>query len=334
MKTKLLSEGELILKLHAVAQSLGRTPKAEDMRELSKKGRVASLDVYRAVFGAFSTALERARLVPRHDAEAEKQKLIAELRSLRKRVGRHLVAREVVAARRRGEVSSLYLFKQVFGSVHSAIEVAGTGTIFSREQMIQYLRKLDATLDHPVHTTDIQKRFRAGEGPSHRAVEREFGGMVKARHAAGIKNIYLTKRIGWSRGLLKYSREELISQLQQLAKQLGRKPTNRDIDAACKQRTCAASLTFGKVFGSLPEAYRAADFEPFAKTSRRYTDVEIIAAIEKLASEIGRMPTYGQLEAASRVGKCPNPSTIIKRIGRLRDLRSRFDGQGKRQTTE
>ncbi len=37
------------------------------------------------------------------------------------------------------------------------------------------------------------------------------------------------------------------------------------------------------------------------------------------------MPTYHELVAASKAGKCPAPGTILRRIGKLTDLKSKFD---------
>ncbi len=319
---KLPSESDLILKLYALARSLGRTPTSNDILEPSKKGRMASLEVYRAVFGRWSTALERVRLVLRDKPEIDKETLIRELRALREKLKRPLLAKDILGAWKKGRMSSPDQFRRAFGTLTHAFKAAGVGKSFNREELIKYLRSLDAIYDRPIHPSDITKLYRAGKGPSFKVIVREFGGMIKARRAAGTKKVYLTKRKGWSPGP-KYTQGELISQLKRLAKHLGRKPTKREIDAASKLGTCAASVTIAKTFGSLQEAYQAAGLE-MAKASRRYSDEEILAAIEKLSKEFGRMPTYGEFESASRKGKCPYPDTIVRRIGKLTDLRSRF----------
>jgi hypothetical protein len=76
------------------------------------------------------------------------------------------------------------------------------------------------------------------------------------------------------------------------------------------------------MFGSLPNAYQKAGFEQV--NSRSYTDREILEALSSLAKEKGRVPTYHKLVAASKTGKCPAPGTIVRRIGKLTDLKSRF----------
>lgn len=318
------SEGDLILKLCALAQSLGRTPTAYDVSQQSKIGRGASVSVYQAVFGKWSTALERARLKSRIEPEIDESTLIRELQALRKKLNRPVLTTDIIKAAKKGRMSPVDQFKRAFGTLKNALFVAGVGKSFNREEIIKYLRKLDSTLDRPILPSDITSLYRAGKGPSLKVIYNAFGGLKKARRAAGTKKVYLTKRKGWSHGP-KYTPEELISQLKRLAKQLGRKPKRNDINAACTLGTCASAATIAKTFGNLEEAYRAAGFPDPAKTRRRYTDEEIIAAIEKLSKELGRMPKYGEFEAASRKGICPDPGTIANRLGPLTGLKSRLD---------
>ena len=77
------------------------------------------------------------------------------------------------------------------------------------------------------------------------------------------------------------------------------------------------------MFGSLVDAYLAAGFE-LGKNQSRYTDQQIIDALKKLTKKLGKFPGFHDLEAASRAGICPAPGTIVKRIGKLTEIRSRF----------
>lgn len=55
-------------------------------------------------------------------------------------------------------------------SLPKAIEAVGAGKkIFTPEEMIEILRRLASKLDRPVLASDIDKLFRSGVGPSHRA---------------------------------------------------------------------------------------------------------------------------------------------------------------------
>lgn len=317
------SKGHLILRLQAISQRLGRTPTTTDINELSKSGRSYPLNNYYDVFGSFVEAIKKAGLKAIYKQKFDKEKLLDELRELCAKLKRPLLAKDVVAARKKGKVSSVYHFQRTFGSVPKAIQAAGTGRkIYTSGEMIEILHRLNSLLDRPVLASDIDKLFRLGVGPSHRAIEREFGGMAKARKAAGINNSY-QKDSGATRHWQKYTPEELIKQLKKLGEKLGRKPTDRDINKASREGLCASASTFAQMFENLPNAYRKAGFENVKP--RSYSDKEILNTLKNLAKEKGGMPSFHEIATASKAGKCPSPGTIVKRIGKLSDLKSRFN---------
>lgn len=320
------SKQYLISELKEIAKELRRTPTTNDWPVLRKEERVYPLYVYYAVFGSFLTALKRAKLKPRYQQEfdeTERKRLLDELRRLQPSLGRTLFDDDVDEARRRSGVSPPYHFVRAFGSVPAAIEAAGAAKeIFSREEMIFILCGLDRTLDRPIQQTDIQKLYDAGKGPSVKRFLNEFGTLSKARHAAGTQTVYRKAKertANWQ----KYTKEELVAQLKQLGKKLGKRPTDRDINAASKLGECGSATTFARMFGSLPDAYRAAGFD--SVKPRSYTGKEIEIALRKLSNEIGRMPTFHEIRRASIRGECPSPGTIVRRLGKLNDLKSRFE---------
>jgi len=322
------SKQYLISELKEVARELGRTPVTTDWPGLREHDRVYPLYVYYAVFGSFLAALKRAKLKPKYKQEfdeSDRNRLLDELRQLQRKLGRTLFDEDVDEARRRQEVSPPYHFVRAFGSVPAAIEAAGAAKwIYGREEMLAILGKVDATLDRPIQKTDIQKLNHAGEGPSVKMFLKEFGTLSKARRAAGTQTVYRKAKertTYWQ----KYTKEELIAQLTALGKKLGRKPTGRDINAASRLGECASARPFASIFGSLPDAYKAAGYSEIAPNSRRYTDDDILSAIRKLSKQYRRMPTYHELRRASIAGKCPSPGTIVKRIGKLADLKSQFE---------
>jgi hypothetical protein len=150
-----------------------------------------------------------------------------------------------------------------------------------------------------------------------------FRTLSKARRAAGTQTAYRKaqeRTTYWQ----KYNKEELIAQLKALGRKLGRKPTDREINTASKLGECASATTFARMFGSLPQAYRAAGFENLKP--RSYTDTEIELALKRLSRKLGRMPTFHEIRRASIRGECPSPGTIVRRIGRLTDLKPQFEG--------
>lgn len=320
------SKQYLIAELKEIARELERTPTTYDWPGLRIQERVYPLYVYYAVFGSFLSALKRANLKPRYKQEfdaSDREKLLRELRQLRRKLGRPLFDEDVDKARRRKVVSPPYHFVRAFGSVPAAIEAAGAGKrIYSREEMILILRELDTTLDRPIQGSDIKSLYAAGKGPSLKMFLKAFGTLSKARRAAGTQTAYL-KANQWTKHWQKYTKEELIAQLEALGKKLGRKPTDRDINAASKTGECSSSTTFARMFGSLPDAYRAAGFA--LRKPRSYTDKEIELALKRLSKKVGRMPTFHEIRRASIRGECPSPGTVVRRLGKLTDLRSQFE---------
>lgn len=250
--------------------------------------------------------------------------MFGELRALSKKLKRPLFAEDVADARKRGEVSPLNRYFTAFGTIPTAIELAGVAPKreYTREELIDHLQKVDAKSDRPVTGKNLDELYDKGKGPSHRQYQRMFGSLAKARETAGAKNDYATaikKDKYWTR----YTVEEVIVQLQTLGKRLGRKPTDRDLNEASGDFTFASASTVASMFGGLPNAYRAAGFKNIKP--REYTDAELIESLRSLTKELGRFPLYIELLALSKAGKCPSPNTIIRHIGRLRDNKTMFD---------
>ena len=187
VRKHLPSAGHLILELHAVAQRLGRTPQAVDIRELSKEGRGYPLNVYRAVFGTYTAALKRARLTGDYPRQYSPERMIAELKTLRKRLGRPLLKRDIAAAAKQGKGPSFHFLTREFGNVTNALAAAGAGRKkFTRAEMIEALRKLSSELGKTLRESDIVAFARLGRVPSTKVLDREFGGIIAARLAAGL----------------------------------------------------------------------------------------------------------------------------------------------------
>jgi hypothetical protein len=186
------SAGHLILKLRSIAQSIGRAPTTNEITDLAKQRRSYQLQDYYDVFGSYLAALKKARIKLRYKQEfdeTEREHLLKELRALSKRLKRPIIGKDVRAARKKKLVSPLNHFQIAFGTIPQAIAAAGVGpkVVYSREEMIEILRKLDSKLNWPVQLADIDKLYLVGKGPARNAVYRRFGGLTKARNAARIK---------------------------------------------------------------------------------------------------------------------------------------------------
>jgi hypothetical protein len=321
------SAEHLILELQTIAQRIGRTPTTLIITQLARKGEAFHTYHYYSVFGSFLTALRLARIrliYMQEFDEADRLVMLNQLRTLSKRLKGPLFAEDVADARKRGEVSPLNHYFTAFGTIPTAIELAGVAPKreYTREELIEHLQKVDAKSDRPVTGADLDEFYDKGQGPSHRQYQRMFGGLAKARKAARVKNLYATavkKDKYWTR----YTVEEVITQLQTLGKRLGRKPTDRDINKVSGDFTFASAETVSRMFGGLPNAYRAAGFKNVKP--KDYTDAELIESLRSMTKELGRFPLYIEIEAMSLAGKSPSANTIIRRIGRLRDIKTMFD---------
>ncbi len=188
VKKNLPSAGHLVLELRALAQHLGRTPTVYDISDRSKQGLGNPRNTYRAVFGGFSEALKRAKLVPDHLRQYSPEKMIAELRELRKKLGRPLRMSDIKEAYQNKKAPSFYFLKRAFGSVTKALSAADAGhKVYTRDEMIACLRRFDSTLDRRITQADIIALYRQGKGPSYDAVKGMFGSIQNAIRAAGIK---------------------------------------------------------------------------------------------------------------------------------------------------
>jgi hypothetical protein len=212
--TPYTSANHLILELRAIAQRLGKTPSCQDVHRLHKDGKAHPIRHYYRIFGSFNEAIEKAGLKYRSDRALDREKLLQELRILHAKLKRPVRLEDVIKGRDKGTISPLNRFQQVFGSVPKAIWAAGVGRKkYDRKEMIEIIQKLDAQLDRQVTSSDIQALFHANAGPSLVSIEREFGGMVKARIAAGVKNIF-SQGCRPMKFWPKYKPEVMISQLK------------------------------------------------------------------------------------------------------------------------
>jgi hypothetical protein len=307
-------QDRLILELLAIEQRIGRTPATKDIDELYKAGEAHPRWDYYKVFGNLDEALKKAGLKSRYQQTHDKEKLLEELRVYRAELKRPVLAKDVKAARIMGILSPIRRFRKVFGSIGNAINAAGAGRKkYSRDEIIEIIRKMDAKLGRHVLLSDIDDLYRAGEGPAISDIQEEFGGLMKARGVARVRNVY-HKAGHATRNWQKYSLDILIEQLKSLGKELGRRPTVDDITRASKNGLCAGTTTFIRMFGSLNKAYEAAGIN---KTRHKYTLDILIEQLKSLGKELGRRPTAQDIAQASKNGRCAGRGTFVIFFGSL-----------------
>ena len=93
------------------------------------------------------------------------------------------------------------------------------------------------------------------------------------------------------------TKDELIVQVQMLAKELGRTPTRKEFDQ--DPRTASSGAAINK-FGSWNKFLEAAGLKVNVKHSTNLTKDELIVQVQMLAKELGRTPTRKEFDQDPR----------------------------------
>jgi hypothetical protein len=323
---------ELVSELRSIAQELKRPPTPNDVNRWARWGRAHPLKWFYSVFGNFTAALRAARLDAERSGEADPEVMLDQLRALYRKLKRPLLQRDVVAAHRQGQCSSIQHYEREFGSTPNAVKAAGAsiphylrefGSIpkavraaragapaVTRSDLIRHLRRLDSELGRPPLTSDIVDAARAGKGPGMKTFEREFGTFNAAKRAAGIRlGVWQPDGPGPKiRIIARYTKAQMIEQMQALGRKLGRRPTDREMNAASTRGEMASAGTIVREFGSAKAAYEAAGFD--VRDIRRRTKDDIIKEMRQLTRKLGRLPLSADIEAASARFECAALGTI------------------------
>ena len=106
-----------------------------------------------------------------------------------------------------------------------------------------------------------------------------------------------------------WSNEELIAQIRILATELGRTPTGREFD---ENPNTASTHTATAHFGSWNQFLEAAGLEVNQRMYNTVTDQKLIAQVQMLAEELGKVPSSTEFNKDPRT---PNATTAISHFG-------------------
>lgn len=138
-----------------------------------------------------------------------------------------------------------------------------------KQDLLQELKRLESVLGRPPQVADMNA---LGEYSDH-TYKKRFGSWNAALNAAGIECEIVNE----------VSNEELIDEMQRLADELGHPPRTEHMDDEGEY----SSSTYQNRFGGWQGALEKAGFDPFTGISKE----ELMAAVDSLASELGRPPT-------------------------------------------
>ena len=175
--------------------------------------------------------------------------------------------------------------------------------VYSDEDLIAIVHELAAKLgriptsfDMDVYCQEERKRR-----PCHTIFFSRFGSWKGTLEAAGYDYTDYNRR--------RWSDEEMLEMLRQVAKKLGRSPLRKDIVKVPGVMPC--SQAFCDRFGGWRKALERAGLKRHYYYKRNLSDEDLIQAIKDLAEEVHRVPTVADLEKSN--GK-PSHATFMKRF--------------------
>jgi len=289
----------MLKSLRTLAKKLGHSPIQKEVLRACRKGECPSVSAIANVFGSYTNALRTAGLIIKRRYGVSRDELIKDLQRLAKRLKRTPTNHDVHAVSRKSQGPSTALFVKEFGTLQKAQIAAGLRPVrvmhATRRELIKQLQKIAKKVGCTPTGSDIAAACKRGECASVSTFLDRFGSITKAHEAAGLAIRRSTKT-------RQTSKDELIRQLQQLAKKLKRTPLVSDIEVAYRKGKIASLSALGSRFGSYSKALRVAGLNQIFRTN--YTKAEIIRELKALALKIRKTPAKHDVALAFRKGTC------------------------------
>lgn len=172
------------------------------------------------------------------------------------------------------------------------------GDRYTRDELLKKLRELSEELGKSPSQKDLEQ---ARGYPSMSPYRSRFESWAEAKREAGL-GVH-------GRGETRYSDEELLEQLRELAEGLGREPLISDVKEA---DDLPSFQTYIKRFGSWIDAKRKAGVKRGVPHQQRYSDEELLDVLRQLKAELGRKPRVQDLRNRDDY---PADNTYRRRFG-------------------
>lgn len=172
---------------------------------------------------------------------------------------------------------------------------------YTEEQLIELLHTLRDRVGRTPTASDTHD-YR--DIPTYATYAKRFGSWRNAFEAAGMETDPGRFRY--------YNREILLARLQALAIELDRTPRRKDLQEAGGPWP----ETYVRHFGSWEVALRELGMESDSRPGQRYDREYLLEALQDVARELGRAPTYDEMKSRDDV---PRPRTYRRRFGSWRE---------------
>ncbi len=278
-----ISKDELLTAVKSLAKDLDRSPTTKEFNQSTPH----SATTCKEKFGSWRKTLEEAGLDPNENGQREytNDELIDEMQRLDGDLGHTPSSSEMEDE---GEYSS-GVYQNRFGSWSDAVEAAELDSDsvgrqqYTDAKLLEELEFVAEELGQTPRATDMDKY---GDIAPATFVNR-FGSWDEALEKAG----YDPDENAAGK---QYTNQELVSELQKLAKSIGRSPTTVEMNESGKY----SSSVYLDRFDSWENALVEADLDPEnTKSSKKYSDEELIAELHRLRDKLGDIPTTTDMEA-------------------------------------
>lgn len=307
--------------LARVAEELGHPP---DPESWERTGRLPSCTDIVAVFGSWKEALASIAVRgPSRDSDGERAEPPPGITTGRDRLPYR--ARRVLELREEGR--TLDEVGQVFGITRERVRqiekhYGGFDRAVAAEKAAA--RQLASAETHRDHILDL---FRNGQNA--REIARRLAlplavvntclSEFASRADRGANG--LARAHSRSVGLTVFSDDDLVAAIRTVADFLGRTPSSGEYLKTARAMGLPSLPTIGNRFGSWSAAVLAAGLVPRGSGrrhyARRWTDVAVRTALERLVIELGALPTVDQYElSAESDPSLPSSATVRNRLGR------------------
>ncbi len=230
-------KADLLVDLKSVAEIVGEAPSERTYRSYGKY----SVKTYCKRFGGWNSALRAAGLEPNVELNLSEEALIAALQEFAEELGRPPTTDEM-------DQDGPYTsdpYKRAFGNWNQALQRAGLEINYTRnvseDTLLSELKRLSEELGHIPRKEEMQDQGKW----SGSVYQKRFGSWNEALTAAGFE-----PNTRW-----RIPREGLLTELRELAEELGHPPTTGEMIKHGEFTT----QPYRRVFGSWRTALQAAD---------------------------------------------------------------------------
>jgi preprotein translocase subunit Sss1 len=275
-----LTDDQILAEIQRVAKMLGRTPfQSEFHRHVA-----FSITVVVNRFGTWTNAIKQAGLELAWQRRYTKKQIIQEIRRVAKKLRKTPTVDEFK------NFISLPCVYRHFGTWHSALKEAGLEPLGPRrditdEQILAEIRRVARKLNK----TPTVGSFQSQATIDVKTVQNRYGTWNNALKKAGF-----TPTREYS------TDEQILAEIRQVAKILGRTPTQEMFNQHASISAQAAGNHFG---GSWNKALKRACLKPVMR--KDVTDKDVLREIRHVAKKLGKTPTKREFRQHANIcGSC------------------------------